>query len=83
MPERNGWFMLHFKNFWLLKIPTLRRNCTELTDINNEEIVYDLFNIFKYQYNTNETNKKGLSSDKKSQLSSVTWFTFKDFISEW
>ena len=83
MSERNGWFMLYFKNIWLLKSPTVCWNCTELTGINNEEIIYTLLNIFKYRYNTNEINKKGLNSYKKSRLSSVTWFTFKDFISEW
>ena len=38
--------------------PTVHQNCTELTRINNEEIVYTLLNIFKYWYNTKETNKK-------------------------
>ena len=57
MSKRNGWFMLHFKNFWLLKSPTVRRNCKEITDINNEEIMYILLNIFKSRYNTKETNK--------------------------
>ena len=83
MSERNDWFMLHFKNFELLESPTVRRNCTELAGINNEEIIYTLLNIFKYRYNTKETNKKGLNSTNKSRLSSVTRFTFKDFISEW
>ena len=27
--------------------------------------------------------KRELNSNNKSRLSSVTWFTFKDFISEW
>ena len=31
---------------------------TELTSINNEDIVYTLLNIFKYRCNTKETNKK-------------------------
>ena len=82
MSERNGRFMLHFKDFWLLKSPILLRSCTELTSINTEEIVYN-HNIFKYRCNTNETYKKGLNSNKKSKLSSITWFTFKGFISEW
>ena len=65
-----------------MKSPTVRRNCTELTGINTEEIIYTLLNIFKYQYNTEETNKKRVNSNNKSRLSSVTRFTFKDFISE-
>ena len=74
--------MLHFKNFGLLKSPAVRRNCTELTGINNGEIVYTLLNVFKYHYNTKETNKKGLNSNNKSRLAYVTRFPFKDFISE-
>ena len=57
MSEKNDWFMLHFKNVWLLKSRTGRRNCTELTGINNEEITYTLLNIFKYWNKTKETNK--------------------------
>ena len=57
MSERNDWFMLRFKNFWLLKSTTVCRNCAELTGINNEEIIYTLLNIFKYRCKTKETNK--------------------------
>ena len=81
MSERNGLFMLHFKNFWLLKSPTVCRNCTELTGIRKEEITYILLTIFKYRYNTKKNNK-GLNSNKR-KLQSVAWFTLKGFISEW
>ena len=56
MSERNGWFILHFRNFGWLKSPTVCRNYTELTGISGEEIVYTLLNNFKYRYNTTETN---------------------------
>ena len=70
--------MLHFKNFGLLKSPTVCRNYTELTGINNGEIVYTLLNVFKYHYNTKETNKKGLNSNNKSRLASVTRFPYQN-----
>ena len=49
-------FIIYY--FGLLKSPTVHRNSTELTGINNEEIVYTLLNIFKYPYSTKESNKK-------------------------
>ena len=83
MSEKNSWFMLHFKNFGLLKSPTVRRNCTELTGINNEEIVYTLLNILSIDIAPKKPIKKGLNSNNKSRLSSVTRFTFRGFTSEW
>ena len=52
MSEKIDWFMLHFESFWLLKSSTARRNCTELSGVNNEEIIYTTLNIFEYRYNT-------------------------------
>ena len=57
MSEKNGWLMLHVKNVWLLKSHIVRQNCTELTGINNKQIIYTLLNICKCQYNPKETNK--------------------------
>ena len=58
--------MLHFKHFGLLKNPTIRRNCIELTSINNEEIVYTLLNISKYQYNTKKKHKQRKSKQNSN-----------------
>ena len=75
MSERNTWFMLNFKNFLLLKRPTVRWNCTELTGISYEKR--------KKNKKKKKKKKKGLNGNNKSRLSSVTRLTFKDFISEW
>ena len=48
--EKSCRLVLQVKNILLLKSPTVRRNCAELTDINNEEIIYTLLNIYKYRY---------------------------------
>ena len=76
MSERNGWFMLHFKNFGSLKSPTVRQNCTELIGINNDEILFTLFSKFS---SIDITLKKPI----KIRLNSNNKSRFKDFILEW
>ena len=44
-------------------------NSAELTGINNEEIVYTLFNIFRYiDITPKELINKGLNSNKKHRF---------------
>ena len=64
--------MLHLKKFWLLKSPTVCQYCTELTNMNNEEIIYTLLNIFKCDITSKKPINKGLGCYKKSRLQSVT-----------
>ena len=70
--------MLHFKNFGLLKSPTVRRNYTELTGINNGEIVYTLLNVLSIIITLKKPIKKGLNSNNKSRLASVTRFPYQN-----